>query len=204
MRDGNIDAPQYKGGNAQKAEHADKYTQCLRFMENLAVTRFVLVFLALLLGLFTLEMQSSVQSSVIEPFTGLLAAISAAIILPFDASVLSYGKVLQFGPDGFAVSIEAGCNGVEATIVLIAAVLAYPASWPARAAAIVLGFLAIQAMNTLRIISLFYLGNWNMEIFTWVHLYLWPALIMLDVLIVFIVFLRYQSRQVVAKQYAPA
>ncbi len=39
--------------------------------------------------------------------------------------------------------------------------------------------------------SLFYLGNWDMEFFSWIHLYLWPALIMLDVLIVFIVYLRY-------------
>lgn len=30
-----------------------------------------------------------------------------------------------------------------------------------------------------------------MEFFTWIHLYLWPALTMLDVLIVFIVYLRY-------------
>lgn len=166
------------------------------------MTRFVVIFLVVLISLFALEMQTAVQHSVIEPFTSLLATISAAIILPFDSSVLAYGKVLQFGPGGFAVSIEAGCNGVEATIVLIAAVLAFPAPWRARAAAIVLGFLAIQAMNILRIISLFYLGNWNLDFFSWVHLYLWPTLIMLDVLIVFILFLRYLSRTQDAGQHA--
>ena len=36
-------------------------------------------------------------------------------------------RVLQFKDSGFAVSIEAGCNGVEATIVLIAAICAFPA-----------------------------------------------------------------------------
>lgn len=168
------------------------------------MTRFVIIFLFVLLGLFTLEMQTSVQEAVIEPFTSVLAAISAGIILPFDSSVISYGKVLQFGPGGFAVSIEAGCNGVEATIVLIAAVMAFPASWRARAVAILLGFLAIQAMNIVRIVSLFYLGNWNLDIFTWVHLYLWPALIMLDVLIVFILYLRYLSRQAGEGQHAAA
>jgi exosortase H (IPTLxxWG-CTERM-specific) len=166
------------------------------------VTRFVLVFLAVVISLFTLEMQTTVQRAVIEPFTALLAEFSAWIILPFDSSVLAYGKVLQFGPGGFAVSIEAGCNGVEATIVLIAAILAFPAPWRARGAAIVLGFLAIQAMNILRIVSLFYLGDWNLEIFSWVHLYLWPALIMLDVLIVFMVFLRYLSQQPAMNQHA--
>jgi exosortase H (IPTLxxWG-CTERM-specific) len=157
------------------------------------VTRFITLFVVTLVTLFTVEMLVPVQEHVIIPFTSMLARLSAALILPFDSSVIAYGKVLQFKDSGFAVSIEAGCNGVEATIVLIAAVIAFPASWKARISAIGLGFLAIQVMNLARIISLFYLGNWNMQFFTWIHLYLWPALIMLDVLIVFIVYLRYLS-----------
>ena len=155
--------------------------------------RFIVVFVLVLVTLFTLEMLTPVQQHVIIPFTGLLAQISAAIVLPFDSSVVAYGKILQFGDSGFAVSIEAGCNGVEATIVLIAAVVAFPGSWRSRSLAIGLGFLAVQAMNIVRIISLFYLGNWNLDVFTWVHLYLWPVLIMLDVLIVFILYLRWLS-----------
>ncbi len=157
--------------------------------------RFVTTFLLILIALFTLEMLNPVQEHVITPFTSLLAHLSAVLILPFDNSVIAYGKVLQFKDSGFAVSIEAGCNGVEATIVLIAAICAFPASWPARLIAISLGFLAIQVLNIVRIISLFYLGNWNLEYFSWIHLYLWPALIMLDVLVVFIVYLRYLSKQ---------
>lgn len=136
-----------------------------------------------------------VQENVIVPFTGLLAKISAALVAPFDDTVIAYGKILQFRDTGFAVSIEAGCNGVEATIVLIAAVVAFPASWKARIVAILLGFLTIQSLNIVRIITLFYLGNWDIDIFSWVHLYLWPALIMLDVLVVFIVYLRYLSNR---------
>jgi exosortase H (IPTLxxWG-CTERM-specific) len=95
---------------------------------------------------------------------------------------------------GFAVSIEAGCNGVEASIVLVAGVLAFPANWRQRTAAITLGFLAIQLLNILRIVSLFYLGQWNYDVFEWTHLYLWPVLIMLDVLLVFALYLRWLSR----------
>jgi len=157
--------------------------------------RFVMTFLLILIALFTVEMLNPVQEHVITPFTSLLAHLSAVLILPFDNSVIAYGKVLQFKDSGFAVSIEAGCNGVEATIVLIAAICAFPASWRARLIAISLGFLAIQVLNIVRIISLFYLGNWNLEYFSWIHLYLWPALIMLDVLVVFIFYLRYLSKQ---------
>ena len=157
------------------------------------MARFVTIFVLVLISLFTIEMLNPVQEHVIVPFTEMLARISAGIIVPFDDSVIAHGKILQFGESGFAVSIEAGCNGIEATIVLIAAVLAYPAGWRERLIAIGVGFVAIQAMNIVRIISLFYLGDWNFDLFSWVHLYLWPTLIMLDVLIVFVVYLRYLS-----------
>ena len=159
------------------------------------MTRFIIIFAAVLIGLFTLEMQESVQTAAIQPFTSMLASISAGIIIPFDDAVVAYGRIIEHRAAQFAVSIEAGCNGVEATIVLIAGVLAFPATWKQKLSAIVLGFIAIQAMNILRIVSLFYLGQWDLAIFTWTHLYIWPVLIMLDVLIVFIVYLRYLNKQ---------
>ncbi len=168
------------------------------------MTRFAVIFLALLAGLFTLEMQSGIQQAVVEPFTAMLAKISAAIILPFDPTVQAHGKVLQFTDTGFAVSIEAGCNGVEAGIVLLAAIFAYPARWRVRIVALALGLLTVQMLNILRIISLFYLGNWNLDFFTWVHLYLWPTLIMLDVLITFVIYLRYLARSTGNRPHASA
>jgi exosortase/archaeosortase family protein len=38
---------------------------------------------------------------------------------------------------------------------------------------------------------LFYLGQWSKEWFDWAHLYIWQALIMLDALVVFLVWIRY-------------
>ena len=157
------------------------------------MARFVTLFILVLLVLFGLEMLGPVHQRVVEPFTGFIASLSAWLVVPFDESVVAYGRVLRDGASGFAVSIESGCNGVEATIVLIAAVLAYPASWLQKLVAISCGFVAIQAANLLRIISLFYLGQWNLEVFNWIHLYLWPVLIMLDVLVVFVIYLRYIS-----------
>jgi exosortase H (IPTLxxWG-CTERM-specific) len=161
------------------------------------MARFLLIFLVLLTALFTLEMLEPVQAHVVQPFTAYLADISAAIIIPFDDQITATGRVIRHAGNNFAVSIEAGCNGIEAAIVLVAAVIAFPARWGQKLAAIAIGFLAIQAMNILRIISLFYLGMWNMTIFSWTHLYLWPVLIMLDVLIVFLFYLRVVNRQAV-------
>ena len=57
--------------------------------------RFALIFLVLLVALFTLELQKPVQQHVIEPFTASIASISAALITPFDDSVVSRGRVLH-------------------------------------------------------------------------------------------------------------
>ena len=157
----------------------------------LRMRRFVITFTVLLVGLFSIEMREPVQAAVIQPFTGWLATVSAAVIMPFDDAVVASGRIIEHTTAQFAVSIEAGCNGVEATIVLIAGVIAFPATWLQRLAAILIGFAAIQLLNVVRIISLFYLGQWNIEIFSWTHLYLWPVLIMLDVLLVFALYLRY-------------
>ena len=153
--------------------------------------RFALLFTTVLVGLFTLELLPVGQQWVVIPFTELIAGISVWLIQLFDGGVHAQGIVLRDMASGFAVSIEAGCNGVEATIVLIAAMAAFPASWRMKLIGVAIGFLAIQLMNLLRIISLFYLGQWNETAFEWAHLYIWQSLIILDVLVVFLVWLRY-------------
>ena len=157
------------------------------------MSRFIGVFLLVFSVLFSLQLAEPVFVHVVEPFTSFIATVSALIIVPFDDSVVAYGRVLRDSASGLSISIESGCNGVEATIVLIAAVVAIQASWRQRLVAILLGFLAIQVANLARIISLFYLMQWNLDLFNWIHLYVWPILIMLDVLFVFMVFIRYIS-----------
>lgn len=153
--------------------------------------RFLLLFLVAQAVLFGVEILQPVQQAIILPWTGLLADISGWLMSFFDANVQTYGKVIRSEVNGFAVSIEPGCNGVEAMIVLLAAILAFPAPWGHKLKGLFWGFIAIQGLNLLRIISLFYLGQWSTELFDWAHLYIWQALIMLDALIVFLIWIRY-------------
>ena len=92
------------------------------------------------------------QEAIIQPFAGLLTALSTVIILPFDDTVIARGRILRDATTGFAVSIEAGCNSVEAAIVLIAGVVAFPASVKHKIIPIVAGFFFVQALNIVRII----------------------------------------------------
>jgi exosortase H (IPTLxxWG-CTERM-specific) len=158
------------------------------------VLRFFATFVALQVALFGLELTPWVQAWLVVPWTNALAAISAWLVTLLDPDVVAAGKVLRSTVNGFAVTIEAGCNGVEATIVLVAAMLAFPAPWPRRLAGIAAGILAVQGLNVVRVISLFYLGQWDLKVFEWAHLYVWQALIMLDVLVVWLVWVRLLPR----------
>lgn len=150
----------------------------------------LIVFAILLMTLFIIELLGPVQTWVIQPFTSAVAYVSAVVLQTFDGTVQAHGIVLSNSETGAAVSIQPGCNGVEAMIVVLAAIAATPAGWKQKFIGLALGFLAIQALNVVRIISLFYLLQWNPVWFEWAHLYLWQALIMLDGLIVYLLWVR--------------
>lgn len=157
--------------------------------------RFLLVFLTIQLTLFGLSLVSWVQTHVVVPWTSFLASFCAKLVLIFDSTAAATGKVLWNTVSGFGVSIEAGCNGLEAFIILIAAVMAFPASWKDKLIGLVAGFFAIQILNVVRVISLFYIGQWNKEIFDFAHHYVWQALIMLDVLVFWLLWAGWSAKQ---------
>jgi len=152
--------------------------------------RFLVVFVLIQAVLFGAELTPWAQTYLVVPWTNALASLSTWLVTLFDPGVVATGKVIRSTANGFAVSIEAGCNGVEATIVLLAAMLAFPAPWKHRLIGLAVGIVAVQALNVVRVISLFYLGQWNLAVFEFAHLYVWQALIMLDVLVVWLVWVR--------------
>ena len=152
--------------------------------------RFGLLFAAIVVGLFAAELTPPGQRWFVDPWTAGVANVSTALARIFDPNVVAAGPTLIEPTSGFSVTILAGCNGVEAMIVLAAAILAFPAPWRHRLVGLAIGVLAIQLLNLVRIVSLFYLGQWNMRVFEWAHLYAWQVLIMLDALVVWLVWLK--------------
>lgn len=153
--------------------------------------RFIAFFSASLALLFTVELLQPVQVNLIVPFTSSLAHASVWLMRLFDPGVVAQGDEIIDALHGGGIRIVAGCNGVEAVLILVSAVLAFPAPWKHKAVGMVLGFVAIQALNLVRIISLYYLQRWNTVWFEWFHLYLWQALIILDALVFWLVWLRW-------------
>ena len=158
------------------------------------MVRFLILFVVIQAVLFGAQLTPWGQDYFVIPWTNGLAHFCAQLVAIFDSNAVAIGKVLRSNSNGFAVSIEAGCNGVEATLVLIAAILAFPSTWTQKVWGLAFGFVAVQGLNVARIISLFYLGQWNMTAFEWAHLYIWQALIMLDVLFVWLIWVRRINR----------
>ena len=164
--------------------------------------RFFILFTILLIGLFTLEILEPAEKYVILPFTSVIADVSVWIVQIFDDNVEAYRNVIRNATTGFGVRIERGCNGVEAVIILFAAIFAFPAPLKNKLIGFTIGFFAIQLLNLVRIVSLFYLGQWNQVAFEWFHLYLWQALIILDALVVWLIWLRTLPQAKLRRQQA--
>ena len=230
---------------------------------------FFIRFIVLTGLLFLIDIIPWTKQHIVDVWTTILAYISAYIMQLFDADVISQGIDIIHKASGKGVRIEAGCNGIEATIILLAAIFALeikspPASdkkrlsdffaklviaimifftintmanilkvhipylsnfilnitfivlcitaltilWLSpvilepvasrqsriqllifKVVSSILAFMAIQSLNTLRIICLYYLYLWNEAWFEFAHLYLWPALLIIDAIIVFLYWL---------------
>lgn len=154
------------------------------------MVRFLVIFSVLLAGLFIAELTPPAQEWVVQPWTNFVAYLSGIIARWIDPNTIVTGATLMDPVSRFGVTIVAGCNGVEATIMLLAAMVAFPASFVAKAVGIVVGTIAVQGLNLVRVVSLYFIGRWSMPAFEFAHLYAWQVLILLDVLIVWLLWLR--------------
>lgn len=166
--------------------------------------RFVLIFLVCLAVLFPLDLYQPVQQHVILPLTSAISYVCVAIMRLWDGNVAAQANIMRNTLSGGGIEIVAGCSGVEAIIILVSAVLAFPSPWKHKLAGIGIGFLAIQSLNVVRLISLYYLNEWNHVWFEWFHLYLWQALIILDALVFWLVWLRWLPREPRPPQAPPS
>ena len=142
-----------------------------------AQKKFLLRFALYLVAFYGLVAIQPVNDAVVVPFTAFLVKISAAILRAIGEDVFTRGTVIQSAL--FAVDVKNGCNGIEAALLLVAAMLAFPASAKARAAGLGVGLLAVQVVNLVRIVSLFWLGAHRRDVFDLFHAAVWQTLLIL-------------------------
>lgn len=146
--------------------------------------RFLALFALCVVGTFGFLLTPFARPAVARFSTGLVS-VSRTLIGVAGGRATAAGTVLSSPANGFAVEMKDGCNGIDVMVLLWSAVLAFPATWAMKAVGLLIGSAAIQGVNFLRFISLFYLGQYNTALFEFAHLYLWETLIMVDALVVF-------------------
>jgi exosortase H (IPTLxxWG-CTERM-specific) len=122
---------------------------------------------------------------VVIGFSRALVTASGALIHLCGGRAQIAGTVLRDPVTGAGIEMKDGCNGLYVTLLLCSALAAFPASWAQRAKGLLIGIAAIQSLNLVRFISLYYLCLYNQAWFDFAHEYLWESLIMLDALAVF-------------------
>jgi exosortase H (IPTLxxWG-CTERM-specific) len=134
-----------------------------------------------------------IQDNVIAPFTEGLAALSAAAIRLCGGGATAAGTVLSLASGCGSVRVANGCNAIEVSILFAAAVLAFPAPIRLRLIGVAAGVGLLQGINLLRIISLLYLSCFSQSWFAFFHEYAWDAAIVLDALLIFLGWHRWQA-----------
>lgn len=160
-------------------------------------TRFLVLFAVTLIGSFALIAWNPVNDHVIVPFTEMLTEVSAATLRLIGQPVEVRSTIM--GTPEFLVDVKNGCNGVEAMLILLAAIVAFPASWKSRLSGLAIGSLVIQALNLVRIDSLYLLGLYHPRLFELFHGAIWQIAIVLVAVVYFLIW----SRGVEADEPAP-
>lgn len=113
------------------------------------------VLLGLMNGAYQLERRVSGRY-LDAPFTGLVtsaSAIAADVLMPF---AVERRGINVLGSERSSVVIVSGCNGLEAMFLMIAGILAYPATWRRRGRSLGIYLPALFGLNLLRILMLLY------------------------------------------------
>ena len=126
----------------------------------------------------------------ITAFTRGLVEVSAMVIRLFGGNAAAHQVILQNPSNGFAMEVLDGCNGDDVVVLLWAAILAYPASWSQKGKGLLAGTATIYVINFLRIISLFYLGQYDRQWFEFAHQYVWESVFVLLTLTIFWMWVR--------------
>ncbi len=129
-----------------------------------------------------------VNDHVVNPYTTFVAHEARVALNLLGENARVDGQVLS--SSRFAVQIYNGCNGLEAILVFVAGVLAFPAPWLRRLAGVVLGVLAIQVVNVVRVVSLFYVGIFKPQWFSVSHVFIWQSLIILLSVVLWLVWVQ--------------
>jgi exosortase/archaeosortase family protein len=139
--------------------------------------RVILAFLLYLLaGTFALLLPA-IDRMFVTPWTEANASSAAALASALGQKTYVNGTVLT--SSGGRMSVKNGCNGVEAFVILVSAVLASPVGIGRRFLGVLVGAAAVFGLNILRLLNLLFVLVHYPQRLDFFHIYIWQTLIVL-------------------------
>ena len=142
------------------------------------VIRFVLTF-AVLMGLFygvfyTPPWENPTLDRFIDSYLCAYADVSGAVLRLLGEDARVQGPSIT--SSRFSVRIVRGCDAMEATALVVCAVLAAPVGVWRKVAGVVGGVVILALANLIRIITLFYTGMCYPKLFDAMHKEVWQGM----------------------------
>ena len=141
-------------------------------------------FVIALLGFYALVALNPVNDHVIVPFTEVIARAAGFLLRGIGENVEVDGTLIRLSR--FTMDVKNGCNGVEAMLLLVAAILAFPASLRSQLIGLTIASVAIQVLNLFRVSCLVWLGQHHREIFDFFHVAVWQSIVILAAISMFV------------------
>lgn len=94
---------------------------------------------------------------------------------------------------GFKLKIARGCEGIEGVIILLAAILAFPAGIKSKLFGIIGGTLVLYILNLFRIAGLYYTLRYKPALFDMMHVYVGQTVIIFIAFLYFVAWLNIQT-----------
>ena len=115
------------------------------------------------------------DATVFQTYLNLNARVCAVILSALGEDAAAAGKAIS--SPRFSLSIEVGCDAIQASAFFVFAVLASPSrlSTGARLRVLVLGTMFLLATNLARVVSLYYAGVYFPNAFEPMHIDVWQA-----------------------------
>jgi len=148
--------------------------------QGASVRRFLLIFGLSFAGFMAFTYQVLYLDALFVPWATLNGRLCALLLAPFLEDVVSRGDILS--AEGFSVQILRGCDSFQASAVLLAGVVAFPATWRERLVGAGLGLLFLFLLNLARLCIMLLVGLHKPSLFDMFHTQLMPIVFVLAAL----------------------
>jgi exosortase/archaeosortase family protein len=143
--------------------------------------RVVAVFIGLIVVFFgTLTYTPIVERVDIAWLLAKGAAVASWVLLEGLGRLAGFPVLLEgtnLRSNTFVVDVSPACSGAVPSMIYLAAIFAYPASWKAKLIGAGLGMAIIHGANLIRVVGLFLIGLFATQFFHETHVYIAQALV---------------------------